>query len=136
MSDPISAGEIGGIFAGIVAVLATIGGGIRWLLGWKQQRAETLHAKLIKWEEKLDQREAKLDAEQAGNMAALERRVEKVEQQNVALRKGYYIVAGKLRSFDPSDPDLKQADDILRAAFPYDPFIPPDMAAQIRKLDQ
>lgn len=137
VSDPhFSASEIGGLLASAVAVLVTLGGAVRWLFGWNEGRAATLHAKLLRWETKLEEREARLDAEQAGHMAALERRVEQVELQNAALRTSYHVVASELRARDPANMRLRQTDMLLRNAFPSDPVLPPDMEALISKLSK
>lgn len=141
MSDgSFSAGEIGGIFAGIVSLLVTFGGGIRWLLGWKERRAQTLHAKLLRWEEKLNEREARLDAEQIGYIAKIEGRLARLEQQQEALRDSYQIVSTELRVKDPENLRLRFAEARLRAAFPDDtlfkiePIVPADMTATLGKL--
>lgn len=69
MSDP-SAGEIGGVFAGVIALLVAIGHGIRWLMGWEERRDATRKAKLDAWQHELAAREAKVDAEIAAYHAA------------------------------------------------------------------
>src|SRR3546814_430675 len=72
MSDPLGeAGGIGGIFAGTVAVLGLLGGGIRWMLNWKERREESRSAKLQAWHDELAAREKRLDAERERDIASL-----------------------------------------------------------------
>lgn len=77
MTDPttsgLSAGEIGGIFAGLVALLAAIGKGAAWALNWNDARQNSRSAKLEAWHSELADREAKLDAEIADRLARVER---------------------------------------------------------------
>jgi hypothetical protein len=52
MNDP-SAGEIGGIFAGMVGLLVALGHAVKWWLGWTDRRAATRAAKLEAWHREL-----------------------------------------------------------------------------------
>jgi uncharacterized protein HemX len=63
MADP-SAGEVGGVFAGAVALIVALGHGIRWWLGWTDRRAATRSAKLDAWQNQLDERETRIEAQQ------------------------------------------------------------------------
>lgn len=130
-----SAGEVGGLFAGVVALVASIGAGARWLLNWKERRAQTLHAKLLKWEEKLEAREAKVDADQAAELDSLKVTVKEIQRQQLAQLTAYHIVTNELRRIDPTNQALSRADEILKAAFPLYPGLPGDMAAMLRQLD-
>jgi hypothetical protein len=55
MNDP-TAGEAGGIFAGVVALLVAVGHGVRWWIGWTDRRAATRAAKLDAWQHELQAR--------------------------------------------------------------------------------
>lgn len=119
MSDP-------GIIDDAITTAAAgtgVGGGffaLRWLVQWLTGR--------------LDKRQAQLDAEHdALDMSwkdyriLLERdrqetraRMEKIDEQNRALRLAFEHVAGGLIRIDPSNEALVIADRILAAAFPTD----------------
>lgn len=137
MSGPlasISAGEIGGLFAGGVALLATVGGGIRWLLGWKARQESSFHAKLLSWEAKLAAREVRLDEEQAAHFARIEARLMRAETVLEAVLGAYHLIAGELRTVDPANLKLGMADELLKAAFKIEPVVPADMAAALDRI--
>lgn len=136
MSDPgVSGGEISGYFAGAVAVLAVIGQGIKWLLNWKERRAESRAAKLQAWHKELQAREARLDEKQAEYHARIEEQLAIVMKQSVALRMAFEMVAAPLRAIDPHNRELAQAEQLLRSAFPLDPGLPPDFGPLLRKIE-
>jgi hypothetical protein len=64
-----NAGEAGGIFAGIVAALVTLGHAIRWWLGWTDRRALTRTAKLDLWQRELQGREERFERQQLDHCA-------------------------------------------------------------------
>ncbi|MGE3871173.1 MAG: hypothetical protein AB7F51_16890 [Pseudorhodoplanes sp.] len=130
----LSAGEIGGVFAGIVALLGAIGAGIRWLLGWQDRRRETFHARLLIWEEKLTQREATLEADKEHHFARIEQRLARAEGQQAALLSAYHLISGELRRLDPGNTKLGMADELLKAAFQLDPHVPADMLATLDRM--
>jgi len=134
MPDP-SAGEIGGIFAGIVATLATIGGGIRWIVGWKERGEETRAAKLAAWEKRLEERD---DAYQAGienKLNALTKWASAVHRELSALRAAYPPVASALRRVDKDNPALALADKLLGTAYPLDPTLPSELIDLLRQIE-
>lgn len=131
----ISPGEVGGIFAGAVAMLVALGGGIKWLMSWRADRRDSFHAKLIAWEARLLDREKQLDVERDEHFARIETRLKRMEEEQAVLLKAYHLVAGGLRTLDSGNAALRMADDLLRAAFPIDPVTPPDMSATVAKLD-
>lgn len=55
--DNLSAGEVGGIMAGALAVLAAMGKGLAWLLNWDGARKNDREARLAAWEQSLVNRE-------------------------------------------------------------------------------
>lgn len=137
MSDPggVSPGEMGGMFAGAVALLGTIGAGIRWLLGWKERRAESRSAKLQAWHDELVAREARLDAERERDIAGLREDIAKLRREHGALLNAYQLLAGALRVLDATNPALRMADEMLRAAYPVDAVTPADMRVMLGSMD-
>lgn len=139
----VSPGEVGGVFAGVVALLATLGAGIKWFLGWAEQRADSRARKLQAWHDELEEREARFEQREAVRASTMERRLELIEaqhehlkEQNLALRLAFDIVAGELRQRDPENASLKRADELLKSAFPLLPAIPGDMLATVAEIDR
>ena len=136
MSDPgVTGGEVGGYFAGAVALLAVIGKGIKWLTNFKERQAESRAAKLQAWHDELQAREKRLDDKQAEYQADIERRLRVVMKQSVALRMAFEMVAAPLRAIDPANKELAQAEQLLRSAFPLDPDMPPDFGMMLSKIE-
>jgi hypothetical protein len=137
VSDPggVSPGEIGGVFAGIIALLVALGKGFKWLLNWNDARAQTRSAKLDAWHRELIAEREKLDEERAEYQARVEERLKILERRAYALWLAFKMVEGRLRKVDPDDIVLVKADELLAAAFPLDPVIPPDMSANLGKID-
>lgn len=135
MSDGVSAGEAGGLFAGLMALLALFGGGIRWLAGWADRQAEGRGAKLQAWHDELAAREAAWDGRVEARLKLLEQEnVRRVEENN-ALRLAFELVAGALRAIDPVNTALSRAEQLLQTAFPLSPVIPKDMTATLRGVE-
>lgn len=120
MSDPtnsgLSAGEIGGIFAGLVALLAALGKGVAWALNWNEARQNSRTAKLEAWHSELADREAKLDAEIAGRLERIEREHARLTKGNTELllrferyRGAYSVLATELMRLGTGSEALEQA---------------------------
>lgn len=133
MPDP-SAGEIGGVFAGLVAFVIAIGKGFAWLLGWDERRRETRHAKLDAWQLELERRERQIDEKQHEYYAKVEGELSQVRAQNASLLGAYQLIVTALRINDPTSPALGQADELLKAVFPLDPITPPQLAGLLRDI--
>lgn len=143
MSQHVTAGDVGGVFAGLVAILYALGKGAAWVLNWKEARENTRSAKLDAWHRELAEREAKLDAE-------IETRLNRVEQDHATLvknhtevlirfersRAGYRVIAAELISLAPHSAALIQATAILKEALPIPTDLSPEMAAEIQKLSE
>lgn len=129
-----SVGEVGGVFAGIVALLYAIGKGIAWLLNWNDARASTRTAKLDAWEVKLDKRETEFEAKTDARMTTMEHEMTAMGRENRALRTAFQRVAVRLQFFSPNDPALADAERILAQAIPLEPFTPPDMTKRLDEM--
>lgn len=132
LHDPASPspGEIGGMVAGIVAVLATIGAGIRWMLNWAERRTSSRAAKLQVWHDELVAERALLAKGRAEFEARLEEEVSGLRKENQALRLAFQLVATPLRQLAPDNPALVRAEQLLVAAFPLDA----ELEAELRSL--
>lgn len=133
MADP-SAGEAGGVFAGVVALMVALGHAIRWWLGWSDRRAATRSAKLDAWQHELQAREERFEAQQREHWRRVENELDIVKRQHTALLGGYQLLAAALRMVDPESDALRRADDLLRAAFLIDPLTPPDMIMTAQRI--
>lgn len=133
MPDP-SAGEVGGVFAGVVALFALIGGGIKYLLGWDERLKATRYEKLESWQRELERRERQIDDQQAEYYKKIEAELATFRAQNAALVGAYQLIVAALRMENPNSPALGQADELLKSAFPLDPIVPPPIAGLLRKI--
>ena len=133
MADP-TAGEVGGVFAGVVALLVALGHAIRWWLGWTDRRAATRAAKLDAWQKQLDDREVRLDAQQQEHWRQVEAELEQSRRERTALLGGYQLIATELRMIKPESDALRRADELIRSGFRLDPLLPADMTATVRNI--
>lgn len=131
----VSAGDTGGVIAGVVVVGAAIGKGIRWLLNWRDARAATRSAKLQRWHEELERREAKIEQRDREYQAHIETELRQLKIENRALRAAFEMVATPLRSVEPGHPALARAQELLTRAFPLDPSLPEDMGVLMSMID-
>lgn len=124
----------GGIVAGAIALLATFGGGARWLLNWNERRAESRSAKLQKWSDELDRREAKLDAEREAEIVGIKTTLSQMSGEHHALFQCYHLLAAALIKLDPVNPALTEASALLSAAYRIDRTMPANMAALLGRI--
>jgi hypothetical protein len=134
MSPDPSAGEVGGVFAGIVAGLVALGHGLRWLLGWSDRRSSTRTAKLDAWQRQLDEREQRIADQQAEYWNRVERELEQSRRERAALLGGYQLIATAMRLVDPDNDALRRADELIRSAFLLDPLLPPDISGIAQQI--
>lgn len=145
MSDTggVSAGEVGGIIAGAIALLAAMGKGAAWVLNWKDARANSRSAKLQVWHDELTAREAKLDAEIASRLQRIEEKYERLEQNHFDVllrcerhRNAYRVLAAELIQVAPHSAALIQASMILEEPLPV-PSMPgaPELLGEIDAAD-
>lgn len=115
----VSPGEVGGIFAGTVAVLAALGKGIQWLFNWNDTRVASRSEKLQQWHDELTTREDRLEALQNELHAKIEQRLNAAERENRAFRQAFDLVVSALRQQDPQNPALIEAQNVLDLAFDH-----------------
>lgn len=136
MGDPVvSAGEAGGVVAGAVSILFGIGKGAKWLMHFRERQAEGRARKLQIWHDELDKRERALEEKQSEYWTRIEYELRLVRTQNSALRMAFELVAAPLRQLDPHNPALAQAEQLLHAAFPLDPSVPPNFDHMLMQID-
>lgn len=119
MSDPT-------LFDGVVKAAATgsgVGGGffaLRWLVQWLTGRLDKRQAQLDAEHDALDMswKDYRLLLER--DRQSLRDSMERIEQQNRALRLAFEHVAGALIRIDPKNEALVIADKLMAAAFPAD----------------
>lgn len=128
MDNGVSAGEVGGIFAGIIALLASIGTAIRWLFNWRDARDRSQAARLKAWEESLDRREKE-------HRESTEQRLHAMERKLSAVTAALFETIAELQLLDAASPALAKAKIVLRQAYPLDVETPSDMQALIDRLD-
>ena len=127
MSDTggVSAGEVGGIIAGAIAILAALGKGAAWLLNWKDARANSRSAKLQAWHDELTAREVKLDAEIASRLSRIEEAHASLVKNHFDVlirferqRNAYRVLAAEVIAVAPHSAALIQAQMILEEPMP------------------
>lgn len=133
MPDP-SAGEVGGWLGWLLAAVTTLGGAIAWLAGRDDKRKSIREEKLKAWQQELEARERQVDEKQAEYYAALEQKLKLVLEQNAALVGAYQLIVAALRTENPGNPALGRADELLKAVFPIDTIIPPNMVALLKQM--
>lgn len=134
----LTPGEAGGMFAGILALLALVGRGIAWIVGWSDARAISRSAKLDQWHKELVERDRELDARDDRRLAALEGQVAELTRAVDKWRTAFHLVSAELLQKNPKSVALMQAQKILAEAFPLhldDMAVPADMGAQLDRLD-
>jgi uncharacterized protein HemX len=117
----------GGIFAGIVALLAAIGGGIKCSVHWTERREDSRSKKLQAWHDELERREQRLEAERENEIHEIKTELGKMRAENRALFHSCHLVTQALAKIDPGNRALRDASMILTAAFGLDGSLPADM---------
>lgn len=138
MSD-VSAGEVGGIVAGVLAVAAALGKAAQWVWASYRDAGASRSAKLDRWHDELTQREHALKAEmdrQLSEMRVVQAEQGKAEQgkELEAHRIAIHVLVAKVARDDPHAPELRQVADVLGAAFPLHMEVPADMAAVLGRV--
>jgi uncharacterized protein HemX len=131
-----SAGEVGGMVAGAIAILAALGKAAAWALNWKDARARTRAAKLQAWHEELRAREEQQDKRDRDYQQRIETQLRRLAVENRVLRRAFELVAEPLRRLEPDNPNLARAQLMLDRAFPLDPALPEDLATLTAMIDR
>ena len=131
----ITPGEVGGTLAGIVALLALFGGGLKWLFNFAASRSDATISsrteKLESWHKELNEREAEFEAKQKTYHEQIEARLTQVEATNRVLLRAVEMLSASLRVIKPDDMVLAQVTTMLETAFPVDLALPESMRAQL-----
>lgn len=113
-----------GVLGAIVALIALIGGGIKWLFGRGDRKVDTREAKLNEWAEELGSWQHRLDEGRSAYTEKLEQRLQALEakeqsldRQVRALRTGFELVSTALTKIDADNSALSLAEQIIHAAF-------------------
>lgn len=109
MEHGVTPGEAGGVIAGALAVLASLGAGLRWLFTWTDKRALARDERLRRWEENLIAREKSYREEIEGQLAHTRTELGRVERELEALRAVLAVMASELHRHDPASPALTRA---------------------------
>jgi hypothetical protein len=125
--ESVSAGEVGGIFAGAVTLIVSFGAGIRWLIGWKDSRQDLREKKLSAWEAQLQQRDKEYHRR-------VEERLEATEKKLGAVSAALFATIAEVQILDPVSPALVRARTILHAAYPVPEHMPDDIASLVHRL--
>jgi hypothetical protein len=129
MSD-VSAGEVGGIVAGVLAVAAALGKAAQWVWASYRDAGASRSAKLDRWHDELTQREHALKAEMDRQLSEMRVVQEELEAHRIAI----HVLVAKVARDDPHAPELRQVADVLGAAFPLHMEVPADMAAVLGRV--
>lgn len=139
--DDWSAGDVGGLFAGVVSLLGSLGLAARYLFG----RADKAHAaeekRLAAWRTSLDNRERNERLTRERRLARLEKAVAWLEQLTSDQREVLVKVAVELELHNPQSLALAAAKIQLTKRYPgfYEPVddeLPGDQAAVVARLDR
>jgi hypothetical protein len=133
MSD-VSPGEVGGVFAGIIALLTILGKATGWLINWKGRREDSRAERLRAWEKSLDERERAHRAEHEARFVQLEERIELKEQKISMMAASLFEVIAEMQILDAASPALANARRVLRKAFPVQEDVPEGIAHLVRRF--
>lgn len=126
MDSGVSAGEVGGVFAGLVALLAALGKAGQWLINWKDARENSRAARLAAWEASLDRREQEHREQTVRELHAVNKKLS-------AVAGALFEALAELQRIEPANPMLVRAKLILREVYPVSPEMPDEMKAFVRR---
>lgn len=138
--DNVSAGEVGGIVAGILAALAALGKGIAWIVNWDKATRDNKEEKLAKWEANLVTREIDYREEIEHRLKELKADLDKAkgiaEQLNTTVTTLVIAVedlTSELESHAPNALSLRRARALLQSLHLRP--TPPDLSAMAHIID-
>lgn len=138
--DNVSAGEVGGIVAGILAALAALGKGIAWIVNWDKAARDSKEEKLTKWEANLVTREIDYREEIEDRLKELKADLDKAkgiaEQLNTTVTTLVIAVedlTSELESHAPNALSLRRARALLQSLHLRP--TPPDLSAMAHIID-
>lgn len=138
--DNVSAGEVGGIVAGVLAALAALGKGIAWIVNWDKATRDTKEERLTKWEANLVNRERDYREEIEGRLKDLQTDLatakgiaEQLNSTVTTLVIAVEDLTSELESHAPEALSLKRARKLLQSLHLRP--TPPDLAALAQQLD-
>lgn len=141
MDSGVSAGEAGGVFAGVIALLAALGKGAKWLFDWKGAREDSERKRLTAWEDSLDRREKAHREEIEAELGAL--KAEQEEQGRklfaaVGLQRLLHLalseVTIELEKHAPDSMAIQHARVLLHPEFRPDMLSPTPTPGELMKL--
>lgn len=130
-----SPGELGGLVAGVLAVAASLGTAIKWVMGWRAGREETRAARNAKWESELDARERAMEERLSGHLESCENRCADLQAKFDKMSLAILLVLPELARISPFSAALRHARDLLKDTIPALATLPPDMADVVTAID-
>lgn len=141
--DQVSAGEAGGIFAGVVALLYALGRGVGWVWTKIEGRIDKRAAENVSeserlgaWRKALDHEAKALREGIKAELEAVKLELAEVRLQSVALAAGLLDVALELDGHAPQSPALARLGETLRQVWKVSTEIPPEMAVLLARLEK
>lgn len=128
--DNFSAGEVGGIFAGVVTLIGTMIAGLAKLLNWHGERTDAKAAKLTRWEASLSAREKELREITEARLEALEGRLKVVETAYTLVVGVTHVMVDDLIVLNPRSASLTMVLKRIRETYP----LPEDMPSELAHL--
>ncbi len=132
--DNFSAGEAGGIFAGVVALLALLGKGVAYLLNVHEERTQRRSAKLDEWEQSLVRREKEMREATEGRLAAVERQVRELDRAYSLVVGVTHIMVDDLIVMNPRSAALSLVLSRIREAYPLTEDMPAELVNLAARL--
>lgn len=109
----------------LLALLTAIGGGVKWLVSTRDQRARMI-------DEAVEKHVARIEA----RLSSAERRADRLENEKGRLELGFQMLAAELERLDPSSTILRRAQGLFAAAYPITSELPDPMADLMDELHE
>jgi len=142
MDQGVSAGEAGGMIAGIVALLYAFGRGIGWVWNKIEQRVDSRAAenaserdRLSAWSKSLEEEVKRYREGIRVELEAVKLELGELRLQNVALASALLDVSLEHAELAPNSPVLVRLGAALRQVFKVPGEIPAEMAVLLSRLE-